>query len=142
MDLERTSNMIRFKFTRKYDMKKTLLIMALVVGVALVTSGCAQKWDLKQTAEKMTRGCLPFKFTGEIQSIDPIAQTAVVKVGNRTYTYHLSLAKYEGGYSGIGDLKVGDVIKGTGMMVTGEDWVSKVAPAGGAAFPGGTTPSK
>jgi len=83
----------------------------------------------------MATGRLPFKFTGEIQGIDPIAQTVVVKVGKRTYTYHLSLAKYEGEYSGIDDLKVGDMIKGTGMVVTGEDWVSKVAPAG-AASPG------
>ena len=121
-------------------MKKTLLVMTVLMGVALMISDCAQ-WDLKQTAEKMATGRLPFKFTGEIQSIDPIAQTAVVKEGKHTYTYHLSLAKYEGGYSGIGDLKVGDTIKGTGMMVTGEDWVSTVAPAGAAA-PGGTAPSK
>ena len=123
-------------------MKKTLLIIAVLMGVALVTSVYAQKWDLNQTAEAMATGRQPFKFTGEVKSIDPIAQTATVKVGKRTYTGKFGLAKYEGGYSGIGDLKVGDVIKGTGMMVTGEDWVSKVAPAGGAAFPGGTTPSK
>ena len=122
-------------------MEKALLITAVLMSVALVTTACAQKWDLKQTADKMATGCLPFKFTGEIQSIDPIAQTAVLKEGKHTYTYHLSLATYEGGYSGIGDLKVGDTIKGTGMMVTGEDWVSTVAPAGPTS-PGGTAPSK
>ena len=114
-------------------MKKALLITAVVTGVALVTAGCAQKWDLRQTAEAMATGRLPFQFTGEIQSIDVSAQTAVVKVGKRTDMHHLSLAKYEGGYSGIGDLNVGDMIKGTGMMITGEDWVSKVAPAGTAS---------
>jgi hypothetical protein len=139
MDLKRTSKCIRV--AKRCGMKKALLLMAVLMGVALVTSGCAQKWDLKQTADKMATGRLPFKFTGEIQSIDPIAQTAVVKVEKRTYTYHLSLAKYEGGYSGIGELKVGDMIKGTGMVVTGEDWVSTVAPAG-AASPGGTVSSK
>jgi len=123
-------------------MKKTLLVIVVLMGVALVTAACAQKWDLKQTADKMATGCLPFKFTGEIQSIHPIAQTAGVKVGKRTYTYHLALAKYEGGYSEIGDLKVGAMIKGTGMMVTGEEWVSKVSPAEGAAASGDTVPYK
>ena len=123
-------------------MKKTLLIIAVLMSVALVTSVYAQKWDLNQTAEAMATGRQPFKFTGEVKSIDPIAQTATVKVGKRTYTGRLGLAKYEGGYSGIGDLKVGDMVKGTGMVVSGENWVSTVAPAGGTAAPGGTAPSK
>jgi len=115
--------------------------MTVLMGVALVTSVYAQKWDLKQTADAMATGRQPFKFTGQIQSTDPIAQTAVVKVGKRTYTGKFGLAKYEGGYSGFSDLKVGDMIKGTGMVVQTENWVKKVAPAG-AATPGGTAPSK
>jgi len=122
-------------------MKKASLITAVLMGLTLAISGCGQ-WDLKQTADKMATGRLPFKFTGEIQSINLSAQTAGVKVGKRTDTYHLALATYEGGYSGIADLKVGDMIKGTGMVVTGEDWVSKVAPVEGAAVPGDMAPSK
>lgn len=123
-------------------MKKTLLILAVVMSVALATSVYAQVWTLEQTAEKMATGQQPFKYTGQILSIDPIAQTATVKIGERIATGRLGLAKYEGGYTGINDLKVGDMVKGTGMVVSGENWVSTVAPAEGAAAPGGTAPSK
>ncbi len=123
-------------------MKKTAVIMVVVMSVVLASSVYAQKWDLKQTAEAMATGRQPFKYTGQIQSVDPIAQTATVKVGKRTYTGRLGLAKYEGGYTGINDLKVGDMVKGTGMVVSGENWVSTVAPAGGATAPGQTAPSK
>ena len=123
-------------------MKKTLVIMAVLMSVGLATSVYAQIWNLKQTAEAMATGRQPFKYEGVLQSVDPIAQTATVKIGERTYTGRLGLAKYEGGYSGINDLKIGDMVKGTGMVISTENWVSTVAPAGGAAAPGGMAPSK
>jgi hypothetical protein len=123
-------------------MKKLLLIVAVLMGLALVTSVYAQKWDTALTAEAMAKG-KPFTFTGEIKSIDKDAGTAMVKVGNKTYLGRFGYAKFEGGYSGVSDLKVGDKVKGKGQVVNGENWVTNISLAGGAPAPGGgMAPSK
>ena len=58
-------------------MKKVLVVLAVVISLALVTSGYAQKWDSADEAKAIAKG-KPFKFTGiEIVSVDPKAQTVI-----------------------------------------------------------------
>ncbi len=108
--------------------------MAVVVGLTLVTSVYAQKWDTILQVQDLSKG-KPFKFTGEIQSIDPKAQTAVVKVGDKTYTGRFGYAKYEGAYEGVKDLKLGEKVTGEGVQLEGDNWVTKIAPAPAGAAP-------
>jgi hypothetical protein len=119
-------------------MKKVLVVLAVVIGLTLVfTSGYAQKWDTALTAEAMAKG-KNFKFTGlEILSIDPKAQTVSVKNPNtgKTAIARMGFAKYEGGYNGVADLKVGDKVSGEGQVVSGENWVTKIAMAKEGAKP-------
>ena len=80
----------------------------------------------------------PFKFTGlEILSIDPKAQTVSVKNPNtgKTAIARMGYAKYEGGYSGVSDLKPGDKVTGEGQVVNGENWVQKIRLADAGAKP-------
>jgi hypothetical protein len=107
-------------------MKKVLVVLAMVVSLALVTSVYAQKWDSAQEAEAIAKG-KPFKFAGEIVSIDPKAKTAIVKVGDKTYLGRFDYAKYEGAYKGVEDLKVGEKIAGTGTQINGYNWITRVA---------------
>ncbi len=65
-------------------MKKVLVVMAVVLSFALVTSVSvyAQKWDTATAVRALAKG-KAFKFTGlEILSIDPKAQTVSVKNPN------------------------------------------------------------
>ncbi len=118
-------------------MKKVLVVLAVVMGLALVTSVYAQKWDTAMENQQLAKG-KQFKFTGiEIVSVDPKAQIAFVKNPNtgKTAVARLSYAKYEGGYSGAGDLKAGDKISGEGVVVSGENWVTKMRKAEEGAKP-------
>jgi len=122
-------------------MKKVLVAVAVVVvvGLALVTSAHAQamKWDTAYDAQALAKG-KPFKFSGiEIVSVDTKAQILFVKNPNtgKTAVARMSNAKYEGGYSGDADLKIGDKISGEGVQVGGENWVTKVRKAGAEEKP-------
>lgn len=118
-------------------MKKVFVVLAVVIGLALVTSGYAQKWDSADEAMAIAKGKL-FKFTGlEILSIDPKAQTVSVKNPNtgKTAIARMGYAKYEGGYSGVTDLKVGDKVSGEGQLVNGTNWVTKIRQAEAGAKP-------
>ena len=107
-------------------MKKVLVVLAMVVSLALVTSVYAQKWDSAMEAEQLAKG-KPFKFAGEIVSIDAKAQTAIVKIKDKTYLGRFDYAKFEGAYKGVADLKAGDKIAGTGTQVNGYNWITRVA---------------
>ena len=111
-------------------MKKVLVVVAVVMAFALVTSVYAQKWDSADEAKAIAKA-KPFKFTGlEIISVDPKAQTVSVKNPNtnKTAIARMDYAKFEGGYSGVADLKPGDKISGEGV-ITGYNWVTKVRKA-------------
>ncbi len=116
-------------------MKRVLVVLAVVMGLALVTSVYAQKWDSAMEAQNIAMG-KPFKFTGEILSIDPKVQISVIKVGNKTYTGRTGFAKYEGEYATPTDLKVGDMVSGEGVVINGENWVTKVRKAAPGASAG------
>jgi len=107
-------------------MKKVLVVLAVVVSLALVTSVYAQKWDSAQEAEAIAKG-KPFKFAGEVVSVDPKGQTAIIKVKDKTYLGRFDYAKYEGAYKGVADLKAGDKIAGTGTQISGYNWITRVA---------------
>ena len=47
----------------------------------------------------------------------------------------MGYAKYEGGYSGVADLKVGDKVSGDGQVVNGENWVTTIRMAKEGAMP-------
>ena len=118
-------------------MKKVLVVLAVVMALALVTSGYAQKWDSADEAQAIAKG-KPFKFAGlEILSIDPKAQTVSVKNPNtgKTAIARLGYAKYEGSYSGVADLKVGDKVSGEGAVVNGTNWIQKIRIAEAGAKP-------
>ncbi len=107
-------------------MKKALVVLVVMFSLALVTSVYAQKWDSAIEAEQIAKG-KPFKFAGEIVSIDPKAKTAMVKVGDKTALGRFDYAKYEGAYKGVEDLKVGEKIAGTGVQINGYNWITRVA---------------
>jgi hypothetical protein len=119
-------------------MKKVLVVLAVVIGLALVfTSGYAQKWDSADEAQAIAKG-KPFKFAGlEILSIDPKAQTVSIKNPNtgKTAIARLGYAKFEGSYSGVADLKVGEKVSGEGMVVNGTNWIQKIRLAEAGAKP-------
>ena len=118
-------------------MKKVLVVLAVVIGLALVfTSGYAQKWDTAKTAEALAKG-KEFKFTGiEIVSVDPKAQTVSFKnPQGKTGIARMGYAKFEGDYKGVSDLKAGDKVSGEGVIVSGENWITKIRQAEAGAKP-------
>ena len=108
-------------------MKKVLVVLAMVVSLALVTSVYAQKWDGPGYGPDQLSKGKEFKFAGEIVSVDPKAQTAMVTVKGKKYLGRFDYAKYEGAYKGVADLKPGDKIAGTGVQVGGYNWITRVA---------------
>ena len=106
--------------------KMVVVLLAAVFGLALVTSVYAQKWDSAQEAEALAKG-KQFKFAGEIVSVDPKGQTAMVMVKGKKYLGRFDYAKYEGAYKGVADLKAGDKIAGTGTQISGYNWITRVA---------------
>ena len=117
-------------------MKKVLVVLAVVISLALVGSGYAQKWDSADEAKAIAKG-KEFKFTGiEIVSVDPKAQTVMFKgPQGKTGIARLGYAKYEGGYNGVADLKAGDKVSGEGMVVNGVNWIQKIRIAEAGAKP-------
>ena len=120
-------------------MKKVVMVVAVVIGLALVTSVHAQnlKWDSALEAEDLAKG-KPFKFNGlEILSIDPNAQTLSVKNPNtgKIAIARMGYAKFEGGYSAVKDLKVGEKVSGDGVIVNGENWVTRIRTAAPMSVP-------
>ena len=118
-------------------MKKVLVVVAVLIGLAMVTSVYAQKWDTAIENQALAKG-KPFKFAGlEILSIDPKAQTISVKNPNtgKTAIARMGYAKYEGGYSGVADLKAGEKVSGEGVIVGGDNWVTKIRMAKEGAMP-------
>jgi hypothetical protein len=112
-------------------MKKALVLLTVVMALALVTSVYAQKWDSAMDNQALAKG-KAFKFSGlEIQSIDQKAQTLSFKNPNtgKTGIARMGYAKYEGDYSGVTDLKVGEKVSGEGWVVSGENWVTKIRKA-------------
>ena len=109
-------------------MKRALVALVVLFSLALVTSVYAQNWDGKYDYTKLAKG-KEFKFSGEIVSIDPKGQTAIVKVNDKQYLGRFDYAKYEGAYKGVEDLKVGEKIVGVGVVVDGYNWITKVADA-------------
>ena len=107
-------------------MKKVLVVLAMVVSLALVTSVYAQKWDGPGYGPDQLSKGKEFKFAGEIVSVDPKAQTAMVTVKGKKYLGRFDYAKYEGAYKGVADLKPGDKIAGTGVQVGGYNWITRV----------------
>ena len=120
-------------------MKKVVVVLAVVMGLALVTSVQAQmmKYDTAIAGENLAKG-KAFKFAGiEIVSVDPKAETLFVKNPANGKTAHARMggAKYEGDYAGVADLKPGDMVSGEGVQVSGENWVTKIMKAAAGTKP-------
>ena len=107
-------------------MKKVLVVLVAVLGLALVTSVYAQKWDGPGYGPDQLAKGKEFKFAGEIVSIDTKAKTAIVKVKDKQYLGRFDYAKYQGAYKGVEDLKVGEKIAGTGVQLNGYNWITRV----------------
>ncbi len=113
-------------------MKKVVVVLAVVIGLAMVTSVHAQmlKYDSADAAQQVAKA-KPFQFSGiEIVSVDPKAQTVMFKgpKGN-TGIARLGYAKFEGDYKGVSDLKAGDKVSGEGAVVGGQNWITKIRMA-------------
>ncbi|HVN23467.1 MAG TPA: hypothetical protein VMT71_05815 [Syntrophorhabdales bacterium] len=116
-------------------MKKVVVALTVVIGLVMVSSVYAQKWlDMTIPSGDLMKG-QRFLFTGEIQSLDPKSQTAVVKVGDKVYIGNFGFAKYEGAYSNLKNLKVGEMITGKGVVAEGQNWVTRVKEAAPGAKP-------
>ena len=116
-------------------MKKVSVVVAVVIGLLMVSSVYAQKWlDMTIPSGDLMKG-QRFVFTGEIQSLDPKSQTAVVKIGDKLYIGNFGFAKYEGGYSNLSHLKVGDKVSGKGVQAEGQNWVTRIGKAAPGAKP-------
>ncbi|HME45738.1 MAG TPA: hypothetical protein VKF36_21785 [Syntrophorhabdales bacterium] len=116
-------------------MKKAVVVLAVVMGLALTTSVYAQKWiDMQVPSDAIAKG-KPFKFTGEVQSVDPKSGTAVIVVGKKMYIGNFGFAKFEGSYKGVADLKPGDKVTGEGVQASGQNWVTKMKMAEAGAKP-------
>ena len=107
-------------------MKKVLVVLAVVVSLAMFSSVYAQKWDGPGYGPDQLAKGKEFKFAGEIVSVDPKAQTAMVKVKDKTALARFDYAKYEGAFKGVADLKPGDKIAGTGVQLNGYNWITRV----------------
>ncbi|HVN25552.1 MAG TPA: hypothetical protein VMT71_16410 [Syntrophorhabdales bacterium] len=116
-------------------MKKILVLVAVVIGMALASSVYGQIW-LGMTVPSDAFGKNEkFKFTGEIQSVDPQYQTAVVRIGDKTYLGNFEFTTYEAGYGNLSNLKVGDKVSGEGVIAEGQNWVTRIKKAAAGAAP-------
>ncbi len=130
--VDKGNKLQKTKFKGDRAMKKVLVVLAVVMGLALATSAHAQmlKYDSGQAAEQVAKA-KPFQFSGiEIVSVDPKAQTVMFKgpKGN-TGIARMNYAKFEGEYKGVSDLKPGDKVSGEGVVVDGQNWITKVRMA-------------
>ena len=76
-----------------------------------------------------------FKFSGEIQSVDQKSLTAVVRIGDQVYVGNFEFTRFEGGYSNLSQLKVGDRVTGEGVIVEGLNWIERIKKAPSDAAP-------
>ena len=110
-------------------MKKVSVVFAIVIGLVMVSSVYAQIWlDMTVPSDAFARD-ERFKFTGEVQSVDPESQTAVVRIGDKAYLGNFEFATFEGGYSNLESLKVGDKVSGEGAIAEGQNWVTRITKA-------------
>ena len=107
-------------------MKKVFVVLGVVICLAVISPVYAQKWDGPGYGQEQLAKGKEFKFAGEIVSVDPKAQTAMVKVKDKQYLGRFDYAKYEGAFKGVADLKAGDKIAGTGVQLNGYNWITRV----------------
>ena len=116
-------------------MKKLSVVVAVVIGLVIVSSVYAQTWPDMTVSSDSLASPERFKFTGEIQSVDQKWYTAVVRIGDKAYIGNLEFAKFEGGYANLESLKVGDKVSGEGMIAEGLNWVTRIRKAAPDAVP-------
>ncbi|HVN25556.1 MAG TPA: hypothetical protein VMT71_16430 [Syntrophorhabdales bacterium] len=117
-------------------MKKLSVGVAVVIGLAMVGSVYSQIWlDTTVPRDAFVRD-ERFKFTGEIQNVDSKSQTAVVRIGDKAYLGNFEFATFEGGYSALSHLKIGDKVSGEGVIAEGQNWVTRIKKAAPDAAPG------
>ena len=116
-------------------MKKVAAVFAVVIGLVMVSSVYSQTWlDMTVPSDAFARD-ERFKFTGEIQSVDPKSYTAVVRIGDKAYLGNFEFARFEGGYSNLSHLKVGEKVSGEGVIAEGQNWVTRIKKAAPGAVP-------
>ena len=115
-------------------MKKVAVVFGVVIGLAMVSSVYAQIWLDMTPSDPLARD-ERFKFTGEIQSVDPKFRTAVVRIGDKAYLGNFEFATFEGGYSNLSQLKVGEKVSGEGVIAEGQNWVTRITKAAQDAVP-------
>jgi hypothetical protein len=116
-------------------MKRLSVVVAVVIGLVMVSSIYAQTWlDMAVPSDAFARD-ERFKFTGEIQSVDPKSWTAVVRIGDKAYLGNFEFATFEGGYSNLSQLKVGEKVSGEGVIAEGQNWVTRIRKAAPDAKP-------
>ncbi len=116
-------------------MKKSVILVAVVIGLAMVSSVHGQIWPDMAVSSDPLASSERFKFTGEIQSMDLKLYTAVVRIGDMVYVGHLEFAKYEGGYSSLEPLKAGDMVTGEGVIAEGQNCITRIRKAAPGAVP-------
>jgi len=116
-------------------MKKLSIVLSVVIGLLMVKSVYSQIWlDMTVPSDAFARN-EKFKFTGEIQRVDPKFWIATVSIGEKAYVGNFEFAKFEGGYTNIGQLKPGDKVTGEGVIAEGQNWVTRIKKAASDAVP-------
>jgi len=58
-----------------------------------------------------------------------------VRIGDKAYLGNFEFATFEGGYSNLSQLKVGDMVSGEGAIAEGQNWVTRIRKAAPDAVP-------
>ncbi len=107
-------------------MKKALVVLVVIIGLALVGMVYAQKGDTTRGA-KVVGKMVPFKFQGVVKSVDKDAKTIVVTTPQKgDVAFRMDRAKFEGEYTMADKVNVGDYVTGQGQSVEGQNWVSEM----------------
>jgi len=91
---------------RKQSMKKALLVvLALLISVAFVTTVFAEKYEKEtKTTTTTTTKAKGMKFKGEVTAVDMAAKTMTVKGNDGDKTFDVTDAKMKG------EAKAGDMV--------------------------------
>ena len=114
-------------------MKRVAVVLAVVIGLALVGTVYAQKLsDTAIVAEEIAKG-KDFRFAGVVKSVDVAGNSIVVATQRKgDVTFRLDYAKFEGEYTMADNVKGGDMVIGRGTTVQGQNWVRRMTKAAAA----------
>ena len=111
-------------------MKKVSVVLMVVIGLALVGTVYAQRFDPTQPQQQTAlANAKSFKGECTIKALSPDIKAATCEIvggknAGRTALLRFDYAKVGDDYPGIKGLAVGDKIKGAGKIVGGYNWVT------------------